>query len=146
MATASKIVRPYAPSDQTAVETLWDDVFPDPAPHNRPATIIADFTADGSGVFLVACEDHRVVGTVIGGYDGHRGWIYALAVSPKHRRRGIGTALVRQVELELVLLGCRKINLQVRHDNAQVIDFYVQLGFAAEARVSMGKFLTTGNE
>jgi ribosomal protein S18 acetylase RimI-like enzyme len=82
-----------------------------------------------------------VVGSVMGGYDGHRGWIYALAVKPSHRRRGIASALMHAIERRLAAAGCGKLNLQVRASNSAVIAFYEALGFAVEARVSMGKRL-----
>jgi ribosomal protein S18 acetylase RimI-like enzyme len=81
------------------------------------------------------------VGTVMGGYDGHRGWIYTLAVDPAYRRRGIATALVRQVEGLLAERGCLKVNLQVLASNPQTVGFYQKLGYSVEERVSMGKLL-----
>ena len=93
-------------------------------------------------MFFVAADDtDSVVGTVIAGYDGHRGWIYSLAVDPSQQRRGIGSALVKQAEVALERLGCPKLNLQVRSDNASVIKFYQSLGYDTEDRISMGKLL-----
>jgi ribosomal protein S18 acetylase RimI-like enzyme len=83
--------------------------------------------------------DDAVAGTVMGGYDGHRGWVYAVAVSPRHRRGGIGAALVRRLEADLTERGCLKINLQVRCTNEAVIPFYEKLGYRVEEIVSMGK-------
>jgi ribosomal protein S18 acetylase RimI-like enzyme len=77
----------------------------------------------------------------MGGYDGHRGWIYSVAVLPQYQRRGIGTALIRHLESTLTALGCLKVNLQVRSTNAAVIAFYKRLGYTVEERVSMGKRL-----
>ena len=93
------------------------------------------------GLFLVAVSDGRVVGTAMGGYDGHRGWIYSLAVDENERHRGIGTVLVRAVERKLRGLGCLKVNLQVMPDNKGVVGFYQGLGFSIEDRISMGKRL-----
>jgi len=73
------------------------------------------------------------------GYDGHRGWIYSLAVSPSHRRQGIGTQLVHHGERELVRRGCVKINLQIIEGNEAVVAFYSALGYSVEKRISMGK-------
>jgi ribosomal protein S18 acetylase RimI-like enzyme len=75
----------------------------------------------------------------MGGYDGHRGWIYTLAVSPAKRRRGIGSALMERVERELIMLGCPKINLQLLASNSATVAFYQTLGYAVEERISMGK-------
>ena len=83
-------------------------------------------------------------GTVMGGYDGHRGWVYSLAVVPEVRRRGVGTALMRHVERELAVRGCPKVNLQVLASNAATVAFYEKLGYSVEERVSMGKLLRPG--
>jgi ribosomal protein S18 acetylase RimI-like enzyme len=93
------------------------------------------------GLLLVATWQGTVAGTVMGGYDGNRGWIYWLAVDPGHRRRGIATALLRQVERLLAERGCLKVNLQVLESNAQTVAFYQKLGYSVEERVSMGKLL-----
>jgi ribosomal protein S18 acetylase RimI-like enzyme len=77
----------------------------------------------------------------MGSYDGHRGWVYALAVCPTHQRRGIGTALLRHLEAALQGRGCLKVNLQVRASNAEAVAFYERLGYVVEERVSMGKRL-----
>ena len=79
-----------------------------------------------------------VIGTAMAGYDGHRGWLYTVAVSPGHRRRGVGTALVRHAVAALRTAGCIKVNLQIRSSNLAVRGFYESLGFAAEERLSMG--------
>jgi ribosomal protein S18 acetylase RimI-like enzyme len=92
-------------------------------------------------LFLVAELEGVVVGVVMGGYDGHRGWINYLAVDIGQRRRGIGSALMRDAERRLRLLGCPKINLQVRRENAEVQAFYAALGFTDDAVASMGKRL-----
>ncbi len=73
------------------------------------------------------------------GYDGHRGWFYAIAVDPDCRRSGIGAALVRQARARLERLGCRKINLQIRARNEAVATFYQSLGTEVEPNTSMGR-------
>lgn len=82
-----------------------------------------------------------MVGTVMGGYDGHHGRVYSVAVRPEHRRAGIGAALVRRLERALAECGCLKVNLQVRTSNSAVVRFYQGLGYSVEERVSMGKRL-----
>ena len=101
-------------------------------------------TAYDPGLFLVAVDGSRLVGTVMGGYDGHRGWIYSLAVDENDRHRGIGTDLMAEVERRLKDRGCLKINLQVMPDNTGVVQFYRDLGFSVEDRLSMGKRLYDG--
>jgi ribosomal protein S18 acetylase RimI-like enzyme len=134
-------IRPYEDSDESAVIDLWNEVLPDSAPHNDPATTIRKKLAVERELFFVALTDGAVVGTVMGGYDGHRGWVYAVAVRPSCRRRGIGAALLRRLEAALVERGCLKVNLQVRSSNREVIAFYERLGYSVEERVSMGKRL-----
>lgn len=75
------------------------------------------------------------------GYDGHRGWVYYLAVDPAYRRNGIGTALMEKAEGLLVQKGCPKLNLQIRADNSDLQAFYEKLGYTVEERISMGKKL-----
>ena len=75
------------------------------------------------------------------GYDGHRGWIYALGVHPKFRRRGIGGALLERAEATLAALGCPKINLQVATSDAGARRFYEARGYDLDAVSSYGKRL-----
>jgi ribosomal protein S18 acetylase RimI-like enzyme len=75
------------------------------------------------------------------GYDGHRGWIYSLAVSPGHRRQSIGRTLLVHAEKALAAMGCPKVNLQVRATNSDVVEFYRKAGYALEERISLGKHL-----
>jgi ribosomal protein S18 acetylase RimI-like enzyme len=134
-------IRPYHDADEKAVIGLWNELLPDAAPHNDPATAIRKKLAVERDLFFVADIDGTVAGTVMGGYDGHRGWIYSVAVKPEHGRQGIGTALVRHLEAHLAKRGCLKVNLQVRTANAGVVAFYESLGYCIEERISMGKRL-----
>jgi ribosomal protein S18 acetylase RimI-like enzyme len=134
-------IRPYQDSDEQAVIALWQEVLPDSAPHNDPATSLRNKLAVDRNLLFVADVEGEVVGTVMGGYDGHRGWIYSVAVRPQNRRRGIGGALIRRMEVALFEQGCLKVNLQVRTSNAAVIAFYQALGYDVEERISMGKRL-----
>lgn len=135
-------IRPFLDSDEAAVAALWREVFPGSPAWNHPETDIRRKLAVQRDLFLVAVLDSEIVGTAMGGYDGHRGWVYYVAVSPRHRRHGIGTALMTGVEEGLARIGCPKLNLQVRASNDQVVAFYERLGYKVEERVSMGKRLT----
>jgi ribosomal protein S18 acetylase RimI-like enzyme len=75
------------------------------------------------------------------GYDGHRGWLYSLAVHPSSRNNGHGTRLVRHAEAALAERGCLKVNLQILETNRSVVQFYRRLGYCAEPRISMGRRL-----
>jgi ribosomal protein S18 acetylase RimI-like enzyme len=134
-------IRPYKDSDKANVTLLWREVFPDAPPWNHPETNIEQKVAVQRELFLVAILGEKLVGTSMGGYDGHRGWIYYVAVHPDHRRQGIGSALMNRVEKDLAQIGCPKINLQVRSSNHQLVLFYKRLGYDVEERISMSKHL-----
>lgn len=133
-------IKPFSNSAHRAqVVALWNQVFAYTEPHNRPELAIDRKLAVADGLLLVAVADNLVIGTVMAGYDGHRGWIYSLAVLPSHRRQGIGTQLVAAAEQALIAKGCVKINLQILMGNEAVTGFYKSLGYAVEKRFSMGK-------
>lgn len=111
-------------------------------PWNDPHKDIARKLRVNPEWFLVAEEGGRIVGTVMIGYEGHRGWINYLAVEPARQRGGLGRDLMAEAERILHAAGCVKINLQVRRSNVGVIAFYEKLGFAADDVVSLGKRLT----
>jgi len=134
-------IRPYQVEDEPDVVGLWRKIFGYGAPHNDPAFTIRQKLRKERELFFVSLEKGQIIGTVMCGYDGHRGWIYLLAVEPGHRGRGVGTALVRHAEAVLRKLGCPKINLQVLPDNSRVVEFYRKLGFNVEERISMGKVM-----
>lgn len=134
-------VRHYEESDEKGIVSLWTDCLFDPAPHNDPSLSLRQKLAVDGSLIYVAVAGQVVIGSVMGGYDGHRGWIYSLAVRPEYRRRGVGAALVRELETELQRRGCLKVNLQVRAENREVITFYEKLGFCVERHISLGKRL-----
>jgi ribosomal protein S18 acetylase RimI-like enzyme len=134
-------VRSYRESDHDGVVSLWQEVFPDAPPRNDPAKNIEMKLNVQRDLFLVAEHDGNIIGTAMAGFDGHRGWVYYVAVSPAARRRGVGTALMRGVEERLAGMGCLKLNLQVRRTNEAVVPFYESLGYSVEDNISMGKQL-----
>jgi len=138
-------IRPYTEHDEQAVTDLWRIVFPDSPPWNQPENDIQQKLAVQRDLFLVAAVKDEIVGTAMAGFDGHRGWVYYVAVSPKWRRNGIGSALMKAVEEGLSHMGCPKLNLQVRTGNEQVVAFYQQLGYEIEQRISMGKRLNSSS-
>jgi ribosomal protein S18 acetylase RimI-like enzyme len=134
-------IRVYQSSDESDVVAVWESTLPSSAPHNEPLTAIRKKLAVDPELFFVAESDGRVVGTAMGGYDGHRGWIYSVAVLAERQRQGIGEKLVRRLERALAERGCLKVNLQIFSSNAAVVAFYEKLGYAVEERISMGKRL-----
>lgn len=134
------IIIPYADAThRSQAMTLLETVFGYDAAHNRPSVVIDKKIAIGDQLFFVAVAGSVVVGIVMAGYDGHRGWIYSLAVSSSHRRQGIGSSLMAAAEEALRSRGCMKINLQIMEGNESVAGFYSSLGYSVEQRVSMGK-------
>ena len=162
-------IRPATPADTAAILALWAVVFPeylDPAaPQRDPRAAIERKHAFGDGRFWVAVavgsgarrwrrwrgggeqrggaggERGRVVGTVMSGYDGHRGWIYSLGVHPDVRRSGVARALFQHAEDELRAAGCPKVNLQVFAGNERALAFWASMGFAVDGVLSLGKRL-----
>ncbi len=135
-------IRSYADGDEAGVAGLWRVVFLNAPAWNRPEDDIRRKVAVQRQLFLVAEGDGRIVGSAMAGYDGHRGWVYYVAVAPNRRRQGIGTALMAEVEHGLAQIGCPKLNLQVRASNEAVVAFYRRLGYDVEERISMGKHLS----
>ena len=121
------------------VVALWIDVFGYDTARNDPGFVIDKKIAMLDGLFFVATHQEGIVGTVMAGYDGHRGRIYAMAVHPGHRKKGIASLLLSHAERRLASLGCIKINLQILKGNADVQRFYRANGYALEDRISMGK-------
>jgi ribosomal protein S18 acetylase RimI-like enzyme len=136
----SVIVRAFKEADEARVIELWT-LCGLIKPWNDPKKDIARKLKVQRELFLVAELDGVLVGSVMAGYDGHRGWVNYLAVDIGQRRRGIGTALMTDAERRLRLVGCPKLNLQIRRENTGVQAFYAALGFSEDAAVSMGKRL-----
>lgn len=120
---------------------LWQNIFGYEGAHNEPNLVIERKLAVDDGLFWVAADGDAVVGSIMAGYDGHRGWLYSLAVLPDCRGGGLGSVLVKTAEVALADRGCVKINLQIIESNAAVKAFYESLGYTVEPRVSMGKRL-----
>ncbi|MFC1897508.1 GNAT family acetyltransferase [Chloroflexota bacterium] len=140
MADAEMRIRPYLTADENAVAELWRKCNLARS-WNNPALDIERKLEVNPKLFLVGLIDDTVVATVIGGYDGHRGWVYYLAVDPVYQRKGYGTQIMKVIGEKLRAMGCPKINLQVRTDNIDVVKFYESIGYKTEERISMGKRL-----
>ena len=129
------------------VISLWNSVFGYETAHNEPGLAIDNKLAIKDGLFFVAlnctAQSNSVIGSIMAGYDGHRGWIYSLAIATTFRGQGIGTRLLKQAESALMERGCVKINLQILDTNHSAEKFYLSQGYKTEPRISMGKRLVT---
>ena len=133
-------IRAFQPADEDAVISLWKscDLL---RSWNDPKKDIARKLQVQPELFLVGVENEKIVGTVMAGYEGHRGWINYLAVSLEQQGRGLGRQLMEAAETRLRALGCPKINLQVRSGNDSVRTFYEAIGYTLDEVVSFGKRL-----
>jgi ribosomal protein S18 acetylase RimI-like enzyme len=134
-------IRTFRLEDKDQVVALWKEARIDRPWLDLYAEIDEKLSRD-SQLFLVAVADDAVVGAVMGAYDGRRGWIYHLAVSPSMQSQGLGSKLVDRLESRMAKAGVRKINLQVRADNLGVVDFYTRVGYTRDDLVSMSKVIT----
>jgi ribosomal protein S18 acetylase RimI-like enzyme len=133
-------IRSYQQKDERDVIELWRRCGL-VVPWNNPRSDIERKVKVNPELFLVGLINMRVVATVMGGYEGHRGWINYLAIDPDYQSRGFGEKLMLIVEERLRELGCPKINLQIRAGNAGAVKFYKRLGYSCEEVISMGKRL-----
>jgi ribosomal protein S18 acetylase RimI-like enzyme len=134
-------IRPFEAADEAQVIALWQACGLTRA-WNDPAKDIRRKLAEQPELFgVLPGDDGKVVGTVMAGYEGHRGWINYLAVHPARQDRGLGRQLMDWAEARLRERGCPKINLQVRRGNEPVLAFYAALGYADDHVVSLGKRL-----
>ncbi len=135
------VVRAYEPQDESAVVELWEVVFPDDPPWNNPPDVIQRKLSVQRDMFLVCLSTGRLVGTVLAGFDGVRGWVHKVAAHPEFQRKGIATHLMKAAEERLANIGCPKLNIQLRTSNTSAVKFYESAGYAIEDRVSMSKRL-----
>ncbi len=133
-------IRAFDIEDQAAVIELWQACAL-VVPWNDPVKDIARKLKVDADLFLVGESRGEIVATVMGGYEGHRGWINYLAVSPQHQRKGYGREIMEFVEQRIQLKGCPKINLQIRGTNTQAAAFYQAIGYDIENAIGLGKRL-----
>jgi len=130
----------YSSEYQDAVVDLWRKCNL-VVPKNDPVEDIQRKLVFQPDLFFVALLDSKVIGSIMVGYEGHRGWINYLSVLPEHQKHGYGRKLVERAVDELKKLGCLKVNLQVRRSNVSVVEFYTHLGFKDDDVVGLGKRL-----
>ena len=134
------VYRDYLPSDMRAVNGLWE-VCGLTRPWNDPQRDIERKLTDSNGAFWVVGQGEDVVASVMIGYDGHRGSINYLAITPRLQRSGLGAELMRRAEAFLIELGCSKVSFCVRKDNDNVLSFYDSLGYVVDDVHFLGKRL-----
>ena len=133
-------IRAFRAADERAVVALWHECGLT-RPWNDPHKDIARKLSEQPELFLVGTVGDEVVASAMAGFDGHRGWVYYLAVAERHRKRSFGRALMQEAERLLMERGCPKLNLQVRSTNPGVVEFYRKLGYVQDETVSLGKRL-----
>jgi ribosomal protein S18 acetylase RimI-like enzyme len=139
---AAMEIREYIESDEKQVIDLWFKCNLVSSANNPKKDIQRKLNVNRD-LFLVGIRKKKIIATVMGGYEGHRGWINYLAVDPDWRRNGFGRLIMQAVERRIRSKGCPKINLQVRNTNKDVIKFYQSLGYANDHVTGLGKRLET---
>jgi len=134
------IIRKYEEKDEEQVVDLWNQCNLI-VPQNNSHEDIKKKIEFQPNLFFVGTVNDEVVASIMVGYEGHRGWINYMAVLPEYQSKGFGRQLVDKAMTELRKLGCLKVNLQVRENNKEVIEFYKNLGFSNDRVVSLGKHL-----
>lgn len=137
-------IRTFDIEDQTAVVELWQ-ACQLVVPWNDPAKDIARKLKVDADLFLVGESNGEIIATVMGGYEGHRGWVNYLAVSPQHQRKGYARQIMEYIEEQIQARGCPKINLMIRATNTEAEAFYNAIGYANETSIALGKRLESDN-
>ena len=140
MITAMFVIRTYQDTDLEDIIQLWErcDLT---RPWNNPEIDIFRKIAQKDDLFLVAVKNQQIIATLMGGYDGHRGWMNYLAVHPHHQRNGVATALIQQLEKRLTALGCPELQLLIAKEFIDIQNFYEQLGYEEQEVVCLSKRL-----
>jgi len=133
-------LRPYETSDFDRVRQLWSSAGLHPSQSDTSDGLARKQERDPE-LFILATTETMIVGSVMGSYDGRRGWINKLAVRPEFLGMNIGVRLLAEVELRLKALGCQKVNLLIEHENAKVVSYYERLGYATDPLIFMEKWL-----
>ncbi len=143
MLGSSMRIRSYWETDEAGLVHLWGVVFADSPAWNVPLADIRLKLSVQPDLLLVGERGGQIVASAMAGFDGHRGWIYRLAVLPEHRGQGFGVAMLAEAERRLRLAGCLKINLMVRDANRNVLGFYHKQGYQTETVTTLGKRLAS---
>ncbi|HEU5046355.1 MAG TPA: GNAT family N-acetyltransferase [Rickettsiales bacterium] len=129
----------FTMQDIEGVVALWKTAFPASDGIKEPRSIALQKFNFQPELFFIAKKDGIVIGVVLAGYDGYRGYIYRLAVSPEYRRKSIATQLIERALSELKALGCPRVKLQLERYDSMLVELYQRHGFAVEPFIGMGK-------
>jgi ribosomal protein S18 acetylase RimI-like enzyme len=140
MSSAAFAIAPIEDGDVTAVIALWERCGL-MRPWNDPAADIALARRSAHSTILIGRDDGAIIATAMVGHDGHRGWVYYVAVDPDHRGKGHGRAIMNAAEESLRQAGIAKLQLMVRSDNAKVQAFYESIGYDEQERIIYAKWL-----
>ena len=133
-------IRSYLASDRDAVIAVWEKCGL-VVPWNDPQKDIKRKLTVQPDLFLVGLYQDNIIATAMVGFDGHRGWVYYLAVKPEFQKMSIGKKMMDEAEHRLVKLGCPKIDIIVRKTNLEVINFYERIGYEIDGVTTMSKRL-----
>lgn len=133
-------IRTATLEDISLIINLWDETQLT-RPWNNPKDDITRALLTPTSTLLIAEIDNQLMGTVMTGYDGHRGWIYYLAIDPHFQRQGFGKQLVEAAELWLKFQGAPKVLLMVRKSNEEVLNFYTSIGYEDGEVIVLGKWV-----
>ena len=134
------VIRTFSSGDEPDVIDLWRQCGLI-VPWNNPETDIQRKLSTSPDLFYVGLLDDELIASCMAGYDGHRGWIYFLAVKAACQRKGFASMLVDHAESELIKLGCPKVELMVRKTNENVISFYQSAGYDIDPVMVLSKRL-----
>jgi ribosomal protein S18 acetylase RimI-like enzyme len=133
-------IAPIEDEDVSAVVSLWERCGLT-RPWNEPAADIALARKDSNATVLIGREGETIVATALVGHDGHRGWVYYVAVDPDHQKKGFGRVIMAAAEDWLRRIGIEKVQLLVRAENTAVRAFYESIGYGEQPRVMFAKWL-----
>ena len=137
-------IRPYSETDLNSIVSLWE-ICELSRPWNDPVKDIERKLTVQRELFLLLEKDGEILGSVMGGYDGHRGSVNYLGIHPDHKNEGLGKLLMNRIEEKLIKIGCPKINLMVRNSNLDVQEFYRVIGYEEQGVIVFGKRLIPDN-
>jgi len=133
-------IRTFSMEDYPQVRALWEDVGLEIRPGDSPTELSAKLRQEPE-LFVVAEDRGEVVGTALGGWDGRRGWIYHLGVARSHRRRGVASAVIKELEKRMAEMGIPKVNALIYPSNSASVEFFKRAGFEVQEMKEAGKWL-----